>query len=33
MRSISDILKKHDLQIRQEIDNEIERLQNEIKEL
>ena len=33
MRSISDILKKHNLQIRQEIDNEIERLQNEIKEL
>ena len=30
---ISDILKKHDLQIRQEIDNEIERLQNELKEL
>ena len=33
MRSISDILDKHDLMIRQEIDEEIERLKKEIETL
>jgi hypothetical protein len=33
MRDISDILDKHDLMIRQEIDDMIEQLKAEIKEL
>lgn len=33
MRYISDILDKHDIMIRQEIDEEIEKLKKEIKEL
>lgn len=33
MRDISDILDKHDLMIRQEIDDKIEQLKAEIKEL
>lgn len=33
MRDISDILDKHDVMIRQEIDEEIERLKAEIKTL
>lgn len=33
MRNISDILDKHDIMIRQEIDEEIEKLKKEIEEL
>ena len=33
MRNISDILDKHDLMIRQEIEEEIERLKKEIETL
>ncbi len=33
MRRISDILDKHDLMIRQEIEEEIKKLKEEIKEL
>lgn len=33
MRNISDILDKHDLMIRQEIEEEIKKLKEEIKEL
>lgn len=33
MRTIADILDKHDKMIRQEIDDEIERLKKEIEEL
>jgi len=33
MRNIGDILDKHDLMIRQEIEEEIEKLKAEIKEL
>lgn len=33
MQNISDILDKHDIMIRQEIDEEIEKLKKEIEEL
>lgn len=33
MRPIAELLDKHDLMIRQEIEEEIERLKNEIKDL